>query len=88
MEQRKSRQRTSFREVATEVFPEVVRQANRAGMVTVGWSLGSRGDGRLYLMDGEDNLCEGWETTHDAKVGLWGFFCAFRLVANSYTFKD
>lgn len=77
------RKRTSFKEIATQVFPEVTRQANRAGMVTIGWTLANRQDGKLYLMDGEDNLCYGWENTHDAKVGLWAFYCALKLVADT-----
>lgn len=75
------RKRTSFKELATEVFPRVLKQANRAGLVTIGWSLGTPSGTKLFLRDGEDNLCSGWSSTHDAKVGLEGMECAFRLVA-------
>lgn len=84
MEQ-KRRQRTSFREVAYEVYPRVLKQANKCGLVTIGWSLGTPYGDKLYLRDGEDNLCEGWPTTHDAKVGLQGMECAFRLAAKAIT---
>lgn len=77
------RHRTSVRQLFQEIYPKMLVSANQAGLVTIGWSLGTPYGRGIFLRDGEFNLNEGWATTHDAKVGLEAMTIAFRLMAQT-----
>lgn len=79
----RNQHRTSVRQLMNEIYPQLLIAANRAGIETGGWSFGTPYGHDFYLRDGEYNICDGWKTTHDAKVGMQSMTYAFRLIANA-----
>lgn len=74
--------RTSFREIVEVIYPQLLLAANRAGVQTLGWSFGTPYGKGFYVRDGEHNLCEGWNTTHDAKIGLEAMISTYKFIAS------